>query len=51
MRLRTTEVLDLLERTWQHMDTGLRKALRLDDSEKDLNAAIEEVCCLQGNRM
>lgn len=37
------EVLDLLERTWQHMDTGLRRALRLNDNQDDLVATIKEV--------
>ena len=42
-RLKTVEMLDLLQQTWQHMDTGLRRALRLNDDESKFEKAINKV--------
>ena len=42
-RLKTVEMLDILQRTFQHMDTGLRRALRLGNDEGELKKEIDKV--------
>lgn len=42
-RLKTVEMLDILQRTFQHMDTGLRRALRLGNDEDELKKEIDKV--------
>ena len=44
-RLKTIQLLDILEQQWKHMDTGLRRALRLNEQEGLLKAVIEKVFC------
>ena len=47
-RLRTVQMLDLLQQTWHHMDTGLKRALRLNDRQSDFEAAISKVSPIFG---